>query len=158
MSRHPRPKKYIPKNINKYDGNPYDIISRSSWETRLMVVLDNNPSVISWSSESVVIPYLSPLDGQIHRYFVDFKVKLKQKNGSTKTLLIEVKPFSQTRKPEVPKTNHVRSKKRFLNEAAEYVKNEAKWKAAKEYAENRGWKFVVFTEKEIGLEKKRQKR
>jgi hypothetical protein len=30
-----------------------------------------------------------------------------------------------------------------------YIKNQSKWEAAKEYAENRGWKFDIWTEKTI---------
>ncbi len=158
MARHPKPRKYVPKNLNKYEGNPYDIVSRSSWETRLMIVLDNNPNVISWSSETIVIPYLSPLDNKVHRYFMDFKAKIKQKDGTIKTLLIEVKPYDQTQKPKPAKTNHHLEKKKLINESVLYVKNQAKWKAAKEYAESRGWNFVIFTERELGIAKKRKKR
>lgn len=29
--------------------------------------------------------------------------------------------------------------------------NEAKWKAAEEYCKDRGWKFIIMTEHELGI-------
>ena len=57
-----------------------------------MVYCDNNESVIEWGSEEVVIPYKSPWDGRIHRYFPDFYCKIRKHDGSVERLIIEVKP------------------------------------------------------------------
>jgi hypothetical protein len=103
--------------------------------------LDSDPSVIHWSSEEVVIPYKSPVDGRYHRYFVDFWVK--KKDG---TYLLEVKPFHQTQPPKVAKKT-----KRYINEVLTYGVNEAKWKAAQEYCADRGWRFQLLTEHELGI-------
>jgi hypothetical protein len=133
--------RFQPKNPSKYLGNPTNIIWRSKWELDLMMILDNNPEVVGWSSEETIIPYKSPLDGRWHRYFVDFLVKTKNKE----TILIEVKPFQQTLEPTVPK----KRTRAFLSEAATYVVNQAKWNAAEEYCADRKWKFKIITEKEL---------
>jgi hypothetical protein len=64
--------RYSPKNPGKYKGDPTGIIYRSLWERKLMVYLDENKSIIQWSSEEIAIPYISPLDIRYHRYFPDF--------------------------------------------------------------------------------------
>jgi hypothetical protein len=77
---------FKPKNPDKYMGNPTNIIYRSSWELKLMIRLDEDPSIISWGSEEVVIPYRSPIDNRIHRYFVDFIVNKINRNGKKETV------------------------------------------------------------------------
>ena len=72
--------RYIPTNPKKYKGDPQNIIYRSLWERKFMVYCDTNDSVIEWGSEEVIIPYLSPWDGRMHRYFPDFYIKIKQHN------------------------------------------------------------------------------
>ena len=139
--------KYKPKNPAKYAGDPTNIIYRSSWELKFMVWADTKPNIIKWRSEETVIPYISPIDNKIHRYFVDFQVQVKGKDGSLKTYLIEIKPEAQTRPPTVQK----RVTKKYLNEVVTWGKNEAKWKAANEYAKDRGWKFLILTEKDLGI-------
>ena len=94
--------KFKPKNPNKYFGDPTKIVYRSLWERKCMVTFDENPNVISWASEELCIPYLSPVDGKVHRYFPDFLVELINKDGDVETLLIEVKPKKQTDLPKKP--------------------------------------------------------
>ena len=137
---------FRPTNPKKYKGDPNNVIYRSSWELKLMLYLDKHPEVVQWSSEEIVIPYRSPIDGRLHRYFPDFYVK-KEVNGRIETLLIEVKPKVQTRPPTVQK----KRTKKYINEVMTWGINEAKWKAAKLYCEDRDWKFVLMTEKELGL-------
>ena len=99
--------RYISKNPKKYRGDPQSIIYRSLWERKFMVYCDTNDSVIEWGSEEIIIPYLSPWDGRIHRYFPDFYIKIKQHNGSIKKFVIEVKPKKQCSPPtSEPKRNH----------------------------------------------------
>jgi len=140
-------RKYIPIFPEKYTGDPTNIIMRSSWETRFASWCDKNPSVVKWSSEETIIPYRCPTDNYIHRYFVDFKIHVKDKNNSFKTYLVEIKPESQTIPPEYPG----KRTKRYLVESMAFIKNQAKWKAATEYAKDRGWEFKIITEKELGL-------
>jgi hypothetical protein len=140
-------RKYIPKNPEKYSGDPNNIIMRSSWETKFANWCDSNSSVLRWSSEETVIPYVCPTDNKLHRYFIDFKVKIQQKDGSTQTYLIEIKPLKQTFPPDYPG----RRTKKYLIESASFIKNQAKWKAAYEYCKDRNWVFKIITEKELGI-------
>lgn len=130
-------------------GDPTNIIMRSSWETKFALWCDRNPSIVKWNSEETVVPYICPTDNRWHRYFIDFRIQIKEKNGLLKTYLVEIKPDKQTRPPEVPS----RKTKRFLIEAATYMKNEAKWKAATQFARDRGWEFIILTENHLGLNK-----
>lgn len=139
--------KFKPKNPQKYKGDPTNIVYRSSWELKLMFRLDDDPSVVSWGSEEIVIPYISPIDGKVHRYFVDFIVTRINSKGIKNTILIEVKPKSQTQPPKVP----AKKTKKYLNEVFTWGVNEAKWKYATEYCKDRGWEFVIMTEVELGI-------
>ena len=138
---------FKPKNPAKYRGDPSKIIYRSSWELKLMMYLDGHQDVLTWASEEFCIPYRSPLDNKIHRYFPDFKITKKLPNNTIETIVIEVKPRSQS----IPPTLQKKPTKRYLREVMTYGVNEAKWKAAKEYCEDRKWKFMVMTEKELGI-------
>lgn len=141
--------KYKIKNPEKYvGGDSSNIIYRSLWERQLMVKFDTNPKYISWNSECVIIPYLSDLDNSVHRYFVDFYVKYVNSVGSIEEALIEVKPFKETQKPKSPKNNW-KSKQRYIRECATYMTNMSKWKAAREFCRNHGYKFIIITEKEL---------
>ena len=84
--------KYKPMNPKKYKGDSSQVIYRSLWERKLMVYCDKNNSVVEWGSEEIIIPYVSPKDGRVHRYFPDFYMKVKQTNGTYKKFIIEVKP------------------------------------------------------------------
>jgi len=134
--------RFLPTNPHKYVGDHKNIIYRSSWECRFMHKFDISDWVISWASEELVIPYISPVDGKWHRYFVDFVIKVKDKDGKLKTWMIEVKPKKQTKAPEVKK----RITKQYITEVTTWGVNQAKWKAATEYCLDRGWEFVIFTE------------
>lgn len=142
-------RKFTPINPQKYIGDPTNIIMRSSWETQFALWCDKNPSVIRWNSEETVVPYVCPTDNRWHRYFIDFKIEIRDKSGAIKTYLVEIKPDKQTKPPVIPS----RKTKRFLLEAATYVKNEAKWKAATRFAKDRGWEFIILTEHHLGLNK-----
>lgn len=139
--------RFSPKNTNKYLGDPTKIFYRSLWERRVMVYLDEAPTVIGWSNEEIVIPYRSPVDERLHRYFPDFFVKVKNKQGVVESMILEVKPKSQSQPPEK------RSKitRRYINEVMTWGVNEAKWKAATEYCKDRQWSFKVITEDHLGL-------
>ena len=133
----------------KYKGDIQDVVYRSSWELKFMKWCDTNTSVLEWGSETVIIPYVSPVDRKVHRYFVDFYIKVKSKNNTTEKYLIEIKPEKFTKPPEIPK----KKTKRFIDEVFQYGVNEAKWKAAFEFCTDRNMKFIVLTEKDLGLSK-----
>ena len=139
--------KYYPSFPRKYKGDPTNIIYRSLWERKFMVYCDKNQNILEWASEEIAIPYRSPIDNRVHRYFPDFYMKLKETNGKIKNYVIEVKPAKQTKPPAKPK----RQTKGYIREAYEYAKNQAKWKMAKEFCADRQWGFKVVTEKELGI-------
>ena len=140
--------KFKPKYPEKYIGDPTNIIYRSLWELRLMRYFDQTSAVMKWGSEEIVIPYISPVDRRVHRYFPDFYVKLRSADGGINTMIIEVKPYAQTIEP-VKQTN--KTTRKYLNEVLTYGVNQAKWKAAQEFCSDRNWQFKVMTEKEIGI-------
>jgi hypothetical protein len=138
---------FRPKNPKKYIGDPNNIVYRSSWECKIMHWFDQNDDVVSWASEELVVPYKSPIDNRFHRYFPDFIVKVKTRDGTMKTLMIEVKPKKQTIPPEPKK----RVTKQYVTEVTTYGVNKAKWKAAHEYCLDRGWEFKIMTEEHLGF-------
>ena len=138
--------KYIPKNPQKYKGNPSQIIYRSLWERKFMVYCDRNDKVIEWGSEEVIVPYRSPWDGKMHRYFPDFYIKIKQSSGGVKKFIIEVKPEYQCKQPN--KTPKKRTRK-WYKEVQTYGINQAKWKSAIDWCANRGMEFKILTEKHL---------
>jgi len=139
--------RFRPKNPQKYAGDPTNIIYRSSWEAKVMSWLDKTPEIISWASEELSIPYLSPLDGKVHRYFPDFIAKSRTKDGRIKVLMIEVKPKKQIDEPKRRK----RITKQYISEVATWGVNQAKWAAATEYCLDRGWEFQKWHEDHLGI-------
>jgi hypothetical protein len=139
--------KYRPSYPKKYKGDPTRIIYRSLWERKFMVYCDSNTNILEWGSEEIALPYRSPLDNKVHRYYPDFYIKVKESNGSIKKYIIEVKPKKQTIEPKVQK----RKTKGYIYEVREYVRNQAKWEAAKEFCKDRLWEFKIITEKELGI-------
>lgn len=137
--------KFNPKFLEKYKGT-FPIIYRSSLEFKAMRWMDNNPNVLKWTSETIIIPYTSPVDNKIHRYFTDLSCEMKMKDNSIKKLLIEVKPEKQT----LPPTESAKKKKTtILYERYNYAVNCAKWEAAKKWCNGKGYTFLILTEKHL---------
>jgi len=135
---------YTPMFPQKYKGR-YPIVSRSSWELQFMKWCDANPNILEWSSESIKIPYLDPVKGRRRRYYPDFWVKVKDKDGNVVKYIVEIKPHKESIPPKPRgKTNKTR---RYEMKA--YATNQAKWKAAKDYCRRMGLRFKVLTEKEL---------
>jgi hypothetical protein len=146
--------RFKPTNPEKYKGDPTKIVYRSSWEFRFFRFVDSHPDVIWWQSEEVTIPYLSPIDNKVHRYFPDVIMKKRVGSDKYEIVMIEIKPKKQTRPPDVSKKNNTptgRISTRYLREVKTYGINEAKWTAARKYCDDRGWKFMVITEDELGV-------
>ena len=139
--------RYQPNNPLKYKGNFRNIIYRSLWELKFMKYCDSNQNILEWGSEEFCLPYRSPLDNKVHRYFPDFYIKVKENTGQIKKYIIEVKPKRQCMEPK-PQKKKTRT---YIYEVREYAKNQAKWKAAEEYCLDRGYEFKVLTEKELGI-------
>ena len=139
--------RYKPSYPEKYQGNPNNIICRSSWERKMCRWCDLNSSIISWASEEFSIPYVSPVDNRVHRYYPDYLIKVKEATGKVKTYVIEVKPKKQTAPPKKPK----RQTKSYLYECQMYAVNQAKWKAAKEFCADNRVEFKIITENELGI-------
>ena len=140
--------KYKLKNPQKYKGDPLNVIYRSLWERKYMVYCDTSSEILEWSSEEKSIPYRSPSDGKIHRYYPDFLIKRKELDGAIKKYMIEIKPKKQVIGPP---QNPKRKTKNWMNEVYEYAKNQAKWKAAREYCEDRLLEFKILTEDDLGI-------
>jgi TnsA endonuclease N terminal len=138
--------RFFPKNPQKYRGDVTNIWYRSLWERKAMDWFDTQPSVIEWSSEELIIPYISPMDNKYHRYFPDFVAKIKTTAGD-KRFVIEVKPEKQTKPPIKSK----RVTKKLISEIATWGVNEAKWKAANDFCLDRGWEFKIITEHELNI-------
>jgi len=139
--------RYRVANPSKYRGNIHEIVYRSSWELKFMKWCDTDSNVLEWGSETAIIPYKSPIDGKVHRYFVDFYIKVVDKVGTVSKYLVEIKPDRFTKPPTIPK----RKTRRFVEEVFQYGKNQAKWDAATEFCQDRGMKFIVLTEHDLGI-------
>jgi len=138
---------FNPKNPDKYKGKT-PIIYRSSWERKFMIMCDTKEEVIIWSSEPVEIKYWSSLDNKEHKYYPDFYMKVK-KGEVFEEYLVEIKPEAQIRKPEPPKKNSKKALKSYKFLAEQYIKNRNKYAYAKQWAEERGWRFIVLTENSL---------
>ena len=134
--------RFTPKNPQKYIGDYKNIIYRSSWECKMMDWLDRNPNIISWASEEVTVPYISPVDGRWHRYFPDMWMK----TIDGRNLILEIKPYKQTIPPK-------KQNKRYLIEMQTFIINKQKWDAALKYCGKKGsgWHFIILTEKELDI-------
>lgn len=138
---------FKPSFPEKYIGDYKNIIYRSLWELKFMNYCDRNENIIKWSSEEVHIPYISPIDNRIHRYYPDFFIKYKDVDGAIKESLIEIKPKRQVKEPKIGK----KITQKQLYEVKEYAKNQAKWKAAEEFCLDRRWQFRILTEDNLGV-------
>jgi hypothetical protein len=136
---------FSPQNSDKYKGKR-PIVYRSNWEKNFMHYCDTNPRIIQWASESIMIPYFNPVKNKMTRYYPDFLITYLDADGNQKIDLIEVKPFRQTIKPVARKG---KKQSTLLMEAKTYAMNDAKWKAAKIYCQQRNISFRILTEKDL---------
>lgn len=148
--------RFHPQHPEKYLGDSRNIIYRSSWELHFLKWCDRNDAVIEYASEEFSIPYVSPVDNRVHRYYPDGYVKIRHNNGEVKKYIVEIKPERQTKEPKKPS----RMTKTYINEVTTYAVNQAKWKYAAEFAKDNGIEFKVLTENDLGISspKRRRKR
>ena len=145
MARGWRQGLYKIKHPEKYIGDANNVVYRSSWELKMNEFLDNNPNILEWNSEELIIPYVKPTDGRVHRYFPDYWVKYKNRRGEIIQEVLEVKPASQVNKPK--RTG--KRRKQQLYEEITHAINSAKWKAAVQFCNKYGMKFKLITENEL---------
>jgi hypothetical protein len=138
---------FKPQNPSKYIGNNNPVF-RSGWELKFFRWADNNINVLEWGSENIIVPYINPLDGKVHRYFVDSFIVFKDKEGKKRKFLVEIKPSKQVVKPIA---NNRKKKSTMIYEQTTWITNQAKWEAAKKWAKNKGYEFIILTEKELGI-------
>lgn len=163
--------KFQPKNPSKYRGKLDKIEWRSLWEYKLMLKCDTSPNIIKWSSEEVIIPYFDPVKNRNRRYFMDFWVRIQKADGSMHEFLIEVKPakeadffskaMAEGREPTSPRpkptSTNPKVMQRWYAECCTAATNAAKWKAAIKYCKERNMKFMIFTERELGIDQGKAK-
>lgn len=142
----PHSGKFTPINPGKYMGNPKNIIFRSSWEATFFRRCDTDPNIISWGSEEIVVPYHDRATGKLRRYFPDVIIKKRGPDGTIEVIMIEIKPYAQS----VPPTKG-KSEKRYLQECKTFATNYSKWESATKFCERKGWKFIILTERELGI-------
>lgn len=133
---------FYPKNREKYVGS-IPAVYRSGLELSYFRMLDQNPNVVKWGSEEIIVPYY--FNGGLHRYYVDLFVIFKSGDKLVK-YFIELKPESQLSEP---KWSPRRKKETYLYECFMWQQNQAKWKAANEYAKQHGFEFKILTEKDM---------
>ena len=134
---------YEPKNPEKYMGDATNIVYRSSWELDAFKFCDNNPNVLKWASEEIVIPYAMPTpSGGVRkaRYFPDLYMEYKRRDGKVVRDLIEIKPKKQT------KPSRSRNPKNKMYENQVHQKNLLKWEAARQWCAQNGINFRILTE------------
>lgn len=148
--------RFKPTKPEKYKGDPTKITYRSLWEFKFFRFIDQHPDVVWWQSEEVAIPYFSPIDGKMHRYFPDVILKKKMSDDKYEIIMIEIKPKKQTLPPDISRKNNTptgRISTRYLKEVKTFGVNDAKWKAARKYCAEKGWKFEIMTEEHLGIGK-----
>lgn len=136
---------FTPTNPSKYIGKQKPVY-RSGWELRFFRWVDSNPNVLEWASEAIIVPYISPVDGKAHRYYTDGVVVIKEKDQIVR-YIIEIKPSSQLSLP-TPTKKH---RKTLIYETRMFAINTAKWAAARKWCDQHGFKFLILTEKELGI-------
>lgn len=130
--------RYTVMNPQKYAGKGSPKF-RSGWELAFMRFCDSNDHIVTWSSESVVIPYVNPLTGKSSRYIPDFLIQYRNKHNKIVTELIEIKPKKQS----------ILESKANNRDRAVVAVNYAKWAAAQKWCQRSGLTFRVITEEDI---------
>ena len=137
--------RYTPLNEEKYIGKELPVC-RSSWENTFCHWCDTNPDIVKWGSEALQIPYYDPIKKKNRRYFPDFLLRIKDKDGKETNHLVEIKPYKETIPPVITKG---KSEKTIIHEATAYITNQAKWKAAITHCKKHNLEFKILTEKDL---------
>lgn len=140
------PEKYLHP-IDEYMQSTFKdkVMYKSSLELKFLKYCDLNKYIVRFSVEPFPIEYIKPTDGQPHRYYIDFVLEFA--NGNK--FLVEIKPYSQTKHPKLPTIKTYKSLLNYKNECMTYLINQAKWKAAKEFAAKNGFIFTIITDLDL---------
>lgn len=153
MKRYPKPVLFNPHHPEKYFGDLSQIVLRSALEKRFALWCDRNPAVEKWVSEELIVPYISPLDGEKHRYFIDFRIWIRDKSAALKEYWVEIKPKYETLPPVPAQKPTAKARARLLEEQQTWAVNRAKWSAAEGAAASMGAKFLVVTDEDLGVDR-----
>lgn len=144
----------------------------SSWELKVMDLLDRSDMIVRCASEPIAIEYKNPLKNfdyciknnldwknpiywKTALYYPDLWIELRQADGSVRKIFIEIKPLNQSIAPKMPPQGSKVSAFRTYNKLAmDYLVNQQKWAAAEKFCRERGTEFMVMTEvtlKKLGL-------
>lgn len=129
----------------EYIDNVIYLKYRSSLELKAIRYADFNKHVLKWSVEPFPIKYVKPTDGKIHRYYIDLFLEFT----NNIKFLVEIKSKSETIKPIVPKRKTEKSIWYYQKALQTYAVNQAKWKAATEFAKLNNMQFIILTENEL---------
>jgi hypothetical protein len=105
-----------------------------------MKTCDEHPYIEQWASESIKIPYRDPTTGRPTVYVPDFFIKYVDKNSRQHVEIVEVKPSNQSLLEKVGNSP--------VNQY-QYIKNMAKWEAARAWCKQRGISFRVVNETDL---------
>ena len=137
---------FKPKNPHKYKGDPTQVIYRSGWEFKFFKFCDEHSMVIEYASEPIGIDYWNPISRKQSKYWIDGYMKTKNKQGTEREWLIEVKPNKYILPPSPPKRMTDKQTLSYVSHAKAYVINTEKFKAARAYAKAHNMKFGIITE------------
>lgn len=150
---------FVPKNKEKLikANSQGGVYYRSGLEHKMMIYLDNNENIRSWSSEYIKIPYekteyvneTQMWETTKHTYYPDFYYELVRSDGTVTKVVAEVKPSSETREPKIPQNPTAKQLKNFEYALKMWNKNLSKWKYMIEWCERKGFEFIIITEERL---------
>lgn len=150
---------FVPKNKEKLikANSQGGVYYRSGLEHKMMIYLDNNENIRSWSSEYIKIPYekteyvneTQMWETTKHTYYPDFYYELVRSDGTVTKVVAEVKPSSETREPKIPQNPTAKQLKNLEYALKMWNKNLSKWKYMIEWCERKGFEFIIITEERL---------
>lgn len=127
------------------EGDDLFLEYKSSLELNAFRYADANPHAIQFAVEPFPIKYLKPTDGKVHRYYIDLFLVF----STGDKFLVEVKSKGETKPPKKPSRKTDKAIINYQKALQTYAVNEAKWKAAEEFATQHNMKFIILTEDEL---------
>lgn len=124
------PDKYVGRGVPRY---------RSGWEHAFFLFCDENPSVLQWASEAVVVKYMHPFTGKVTNYIPDIFIRYRDQHGAKHTEIVEIKPRKQS----------LIEGRMSDRDRAVVTINHAKWQAARAWCQRAKIEFRVLTEDQL---------